>query len=260
MHIPRKRFGQHFLSDQTIIHRIVAAIAPRPQDHLVEIGPGQGALTLPVLKLAKKMDAVELDRDLIQPLQDRCYHAGILTVHESDVLEFDFASLYRNEQKLRVIGNLPYNISTPLIFHLLEYQHIISDMVFMLQKEVALRLAAKVNDTDYGRLSVMVQYYCQVEYLFDVPPTAFYPPPKVDSSIIQLVPYQQLPHQATDPVLFAAVVKQAFSQRRKTLRNSLKSMISDDVWAQLPISSMARAETLSVGEFVQIANLLASRK
>jgi 16S rRNA (adenine1518-N6/adenine1519-N6)-dimethyltransferase len=260
VHIPRKRFGQHFLSDQVIIHRIAAAIAPRPQDHLVEIGPGQGALTLPVLKLAKRMDAVELDRDLIEPLQDRCRHAGELIVHESDVLEFDFASLYRDGQKLRVIGNLPYNISTPLIFHLLEYGSIISDMIFMLQKEVALRLAAKVSTNDYGRLSVMVQYYCRVEYLFDVPPTAFYPPPKVDSSIIQLVPYQQLPHQATDPALFATVVKQAFSQRRKTLRNSLKSMMTDDIWAMLPISSTARAENLSVGEFVQIANLLASRK
>lgn len=260
MHIPRKRFGQHFLSDQAIIHRIVSALAPRPQDHLVEIGPGQGALTLPVLKLAKRMDAVELDRDLIEPLQDRCRHAGELVVHESDVLEFDFASLYRDGEKLRVIGNLPYNISTPLIFHLLEYQAIIADMLFMLQKEVALRLAAKVSTNDYGRLSVMVQYYCQVDYLFDVPPSSFYPPPKVDSSIIRLLPYQTLPYRADDTALFAAVVKQAFSQRRKTLRNSLKSMVTDEVWEMLPMPSTARAENLSVGEFVQIANLLASRK
>ena len=256
MHIPRKRFGQHFLSDQSIIHRIVAALQPAVTDHLVEIGPGQGALTLPVLKAIRKLDAVELDRDLIQPLQDRCKHAGELTVYETDVLEFDFARLYQDARKLRVFGNLPYNISTPLIFHLLSYHKIIADMLFMLQKEVALRLAAQVSTKDYGRLSVMIQYYCRVEYLFDVPPESFFPPPKVYSSIIRLVPYEVLPHRAADEKLFAEVVKQAFSQRRKTLRNSLKNLMTDAVWETLSIRSDIRAENLSVADFVQIANAI----
>ncbi len=258
-HAPRKRFGQHFLADQTIVQRIVAAIAPRPEDHLVEIGPGQGALTLPVLRQSHHLDAVELDRDLIQPLKDRCQHAGKLIVHESDVLEFDVASLYQHQRKLRVFGNLPYNISTPLIFHLLDYHALIADMVFMLQKEVALRLAASVGTADYGRLSVMVQYYCQTDLLFDVPPEAFYPPPKVYSSIIKLVPYQQFPYTANDPLVFAAVVKQAFGQRRKTLRNSLKSMVTDDIWETLSMRSDVRAENLSVREFVEIANALTGK-
>lgn len=256
VHIPRKRFGQHFLADQGIVQRIVAALAPQPMDHLVEIGPGQGALTLPVLKQSRRLEAVELDRDLIEPLQDRCRQAGELTVHESDVLAFDFALLHQDARPLRVFGNLPYNISTPLIFHLLAYHTLIADMLFMLQKEVALRIAAKVSTPDYGRLSVMVQYYCHVDYLFDVPPGAFFPPPKVHSSIIRLMPYQQLPYLANDPIVFELVVKTAFGQRRKTLRNSLKTMVTDDVWATVNIRSDLRAENLSVSEFVQIANAL----
>ena len=184
MHIPRKRFGQHFLSDQGIIQRIVAALAPRPGEHLVEIGPGQGAITLPILKLVKQFDVVELDRDLIPQLQERCAHAGKLQIHSADALEFDFSSLKNDARLLRVFGNLPYNISTPLIFHLLDFAPVIADMLFMLQREVAERLAAETASEHYGRLSVMVQYHCQVDLLFDVPPEAFYPPPQVTSSII----------------------------------------------------------------------------
>lgn len=254
MHIPRKRFGQHFLHDQEMIQRIVAAIAPCDTDHLVEIGPGQGALTLPVLAQVNQLDAVELDRDLIPQLQQRAASVGKLQIHEQDVLDFDFASLKTDNRLLRIFGNLPYNISTPLIFHLLDYANIISDMIFMLQKEMADRLAAKVDTSEYGRLSVMVQYHCKVDLLFDVPPTCFTPPPRVDSSILRLAPYQQYPVRAQDEECFARVVKQAFSQRRKTLRNSLKPLFNDDMWARVSINPQARAETLTVKDFVELSD------
>lgn len=257
-HTPRKRFGQHFLCDQSIIQRIVAAIAPRKDQHLVEIGPGQGAITLPILKLVQRLDVVELDRDLIPELQARTERAGELIVHEADALAFDFASLKQDGRLLRVIGNLPYNISTPLIFHLLTYAPIISDMVFMLQKEVADRLAAVPDSEHYGRLSVMTQYHCEVEVLFDVPPTAFFPPPKVQSSIIRLIPHQAYPHVANNYAILEQVVKLAFGQRRKTLRNSLRDLVDDEKWAQLPIQSSLRAEKLTVAEFVLIANSLSN--
>lgn len=256
MHIPRKRFGQHFLSDQAIIQRIIASLHPKPQDHIIEIGPGQGALTLPLLKQTKILEVVELDRDLIPELERRTDHIGKLIIHSADALTFDFASLKTDERKLRICGNLPYNISTPLIFHLLEFAPIVTDMLFMLQKEVALRLAAKPGTDDYGRLSVMAQYYCQADLLFDVPPEAFFPPPKVQSSIIRLLPFAELPFIAGNPALFADVVKHAFGQRRKTLRNSLKSMVDDDVWAKVQIEPSMRAENLSVQQFVAIANAL----
>jgi 16S rRNA (adenine1518-N6/adenine1519-N6)-dimethyltransferase len=257
-HTPRKRFGQHFLCDQAVIQRIVAVIAPRKEQHLVEIGPGQGAITLPILKLAQRLDVVELDRDLIPELQSRTERAGELIVHEADALLFDFASLQHDARLLRVIGNLPYNISTPLIFHLLSYTSIVSDMVFMLQKEVADRLAAAPDSEHYGRLSVMTQYHCAVEVLFDVPPSAFFPPPKVESSIIRLIPHRTYPYVASDYAMLEQVVKLAFGQRRKTLRNSLRDLLNDAQWAKLPIQSNLRAEKLSVAEFVLIANLLSN--
>lgn len=253
-HIPRKRFGQHFLCDQTVIHRIVAALAPRPNDHLLEIGPGQGALTLPVLKLHRFLEVVELDRDLIPELEERVSRAGELRVYESDVLEFDFAAVKKDARLLRVFGNLPYNISTPLVFHLLTFESIIADMLFMLQKEVAERLAALPSTEHYGRLSVMVQYHCEVELLFDVSPQAFHPPPQVQSSIVRLVPLREKKIVANNYELFASIVKQAFSQRRKTLRNSLKNMISADIWPAVNISSDLRPENLSVHDFVALSN------
>lgn len=256
MHIPRKRFGQNFLSDQGVVQQIVAALAPRSNEHLVEIGPGQGALTLPVMKLTRHLEAIELDRDLIPQLQDRVGHLGELTIHSADALEFDFASIKKDDRQLRVFGNLPYNISTPLIFHLLSYAAIISDMLFMLQKEVVERLAAQPNDEHYGRLSVMVQYHCQADMLFDVPPTAFFPQPQVTSSIIKLTPYKVLPFVAKDYDVFAALVKQAFSMRRKTLRNSLKHMVSDDVWRQVAFEPSMRPESLGVEQFVTLANVM----
>jgi 16S rRNA (adenine1518-N6/adenine1519-N6)-dimethyltransferase len=256
MTIPRKRFGQHFLCDQTIVQRIVMALSPKTHEHLIEIGPGQGALTLPVLKIIKYLEAIELDRDLIPQLQDRTHHAGILNIYSADALEFDFSSVKKDDRLLRVFGNLPYNISTPLIFHLIRFSTIILDMLFMVQKEVAERLAAAVDTEHYGRLSVMVQYHWQVELLFNVSADAFYPPPQVESSIVRLIPYRELPYPANDYQLFEEIVKQAFGQRRKTLRNSLKKIVSDEVWERLPIRSDLRAENLTVSDFVTISNNL----
>lgn len=256
MPIPRKRFGQHFLRDKAIIQRIVAAIAPQSNEHLIEIGPGQGALTIPLLKQVKQLEVVELDRDLIPELKMHAQAFGDLMIYSADALSFDFASVKKDNRLLRVVGNLPYNISTPLIFHLLEYAHIIADMVFMLQKEVAERLAAPANADDYGRLSVMVQYHCRVDVLFDVPPSAFYPPPQVQSSIVRLTPYSTPPYIAHDYQLFADIVKQAFGQRRKTLRNSLKQIVDDAVWTHVALHSDLRPENLQVKDFVAISNAL----
>lgn len=259
-HVPRKRFGQHFLHDKHVIQRLVTVIAPDPKQHLVEIGPGLGALTLPILKVAGTLDVVELDRDVIPQLQTRCENQGKLIIHQADALKFDFAELIKDSRPLRLIGNLPYNISTPLIFHLLEYAPNITDMHFMLQKEVVDRMVAKVGDEAYGRLSIMVQYHCETISLFDVPPTAFHPPPKVNSSIVRLIPYKTLPHPAKDYEHFAYLVKQAFNQRRKTLRNSLKLCVSDDEWMRIDINSTLRPEQLSLADYVRLSNALSVRK
>ena len=256
MHIPRKRFGQHFLHDNAIIQRIIATLAPKANEHLVEIGPGLGALTLPLLKKTKGLDVIELDRDLIPQLKEKSHDIGELTIYSADALTFDFASIKKDERYLRIFGNLPYNISTPLIFHLLHFAPIVSDMLFMLQKEVAERMAANANDEHYGRLSVMVQYHCEVDIAFDVPPSAFYPPPKVDSSIVRLTPYRNYPHCAHDYPLFESIVRHAFGQRRKTLRNSLKTIIEDDAWAAISIPSTLRPENLTVNDFIEISNQL----
>lgn len=253
-HIPRKRFGQHFLHDQHVIARIIAALHPQQENNLVEIGPGQGALTFPVLGKIGRLEVVELDRDLVLALQQ--HHASGLVVHSADALTFDFSTLKKAANKLHIFGNLPYNIATPFIFHLLDFAADIADMLFMVQKEVAQRLAAAPHSEHYGRLSVMVQYRCTVELLFDVSRGAFYPPPKVESSIVRLTPHATLPYPAKDEILFAAIVKQAFSQRRKTLRNSLREYISDADWTRMPVPANARAETLSVKDFVEMSNLL----
>jgi 16S rRNA (adenine1518-N6/adenine1519-N6)-dimethyltransferase len=255
MHIPRKRFGQHFLVDKNIITRLVDAIAPLASDNLVEIGPGQGALTIPVLKKINTLRVVELDRDLIPILTERCKAHGELIVYQADALAFDFQQLV-NESPLRIIGNLPYNISTPLIFHLLTYAKHVKDMHFMLQKEVVDRLAAKLGNSDYGRLSIMVQYHCEVTALFDVPPEAFDPPPKVNSSIVRILPFKEIPFVATNYDHFARLVKQAFNQRRKTLRNCLKVMVTDHDWQRSGIDPSLRPEQLHVRHYVALSNLL----
>lgn len=259
IHVPRKRFGQHFLCDQMIIQQIITSLAPQTKDHLIEIGPGQGALTVPVLKLVKYLEVIELDRDLIQPLRDRTHRYGELCVYDADALGFDFASLKKDKRLLRIFGNLPYNISTPLIFHLLTYTDILVDMLFMFQKEVALRLAAKVGQEDYGRLSVMVQYHCQVDLLFEVPARAFFPPPQIKSSLVKMTLYKQKPYSASNYSLFQSIVKHAFGQRRKTLRNSLKDIVDDSVWAKIQVHSDLRAENLAVKDFVEISNALTGK-
>ncbi len=257
-HQPRKRFGQHFLHDPGVIGRIVAAIHPLPDETLVEIGPGQGAITLPLLEAAGKLTVVELDRDLIQPLQNRCRSAGELTVYNRDALRFDFCELAA-AGPLRVLGNLPYNISTPLLFHLLDQQRCIADMHFMLQKEVVERMAAGPGSGQYGRLSVMLQYRCQVDMLFSIGPGAFSPPPKVDSAFVRLQPYPAPPVTVEDEQVFATLVRQAFAQRRKTLRNTLRELLDAGEISAAGVDPSARAETLTLNEFAALANRAARR-
>jgi 16S rRNA (adenine1518-N6/adenine1519-N6)-dimethyltransferase len=253
-HRARKRFGQHFLTDENVVAQIVAAINPQPDDHLVEIGPGLGVLTETLLPYVPEMDAVELDRDIIPKLAARCGPLGRLNIHTCDALKFDFASLMKDGHELRIVGNLPYNISTPLMFHLLESRAIIRDMHFMLQKEVVDRLAAIPGTKDYGRLSVMMQYHCRVESLFDVPPDAFSPPPKVNSAVVQLTPFSEPPITVADINMLSKLVTQAFSQRRKTLRNTLKPLMNVEQIEAQGIDPIRRAETLSLTEFAALTN------
>ncbi len=259
-HRARKRFGQNFLRDEGVIHGIVAAIRPREGEHLVEIGPGMGAMTEPLLEACKAMDAVELDRDLIPGLRTQFALQGGLTLHNADALKFDFCALADDERPLRVVGNLPYNISTPLIFHLLAQSHCIQDMHFMLQQEVVNRLAAEPGGGDYGRLGIMVQYHCRVEKLFTVPPEAFTPPPKVHSAIVRLTPYDTPPLPVKDEKSLSQVVTTAFQQRRKTLRNNLKKLLDGDTIESLGIDPGRRPETLSLEEYVRLADALFERQ
>lgn len=252
-HIARKRFGQNFLQDHGIISHIIGSIEAQPNEHWVEIGPGQGALTEPLLKLGVKLDVVELDRDLVALLKHKFQHQDHLQIHSADALRFDFSALATGE-KLRVIGNLPYNISTPLMFHLLEHSSCIEDMFFMLQKEVVNRICAEPNSKQYGRLSVMMQYYCATEWLFDVPPESFDPVPKVMSSIVRLVPHTEPPVQVDDLAKLNTVVTNAFSQRRKTLRNALKKLIAEQTMIELGIDPNLRAENISLRDFAKLSN------
>ena len=252
---PKKRFGQHFLHDRGIVQRIVDALDPQPGDTVVEIGPGPGALTRPLLERIAHLHAVELDRDLAARLRSD-YPPEQLAVHEADALKFDFCALAPTGGKLRVIGNLPYNISTPLLFHLLDQERCIGDMLFMLQKEVVVRMAAAPGGKDYGRLSVMLQWRLRVEKLFDVRPGAFTPPPKVDSAVVRLTPHASPPVAVRDAAVFARVVQAAFAQRRKTLRNNLKGLLTAEAIGALGIAPERRAETLTLAEFAALANAL----
>lgn len=252
-HTPRKRLGQHFLHDQEIIQRIIAAIAPQPGQHLVEIGPGKGALTFPLLQQCCQLEVIELDTTLVQWLKQQTVSSEHFHIHHADVLKFDFNSLITT-QPLRICGNLPYNISTVLLFHLLDYANAIQDMTFMLQKEVVERMVAVPSTAEYGRLSVMLQYHCQIEFLFTVAPQSFYPPPQVDSAVVRLVPYKSPPVTVINQHHFSQLVTQAFSQRRKTLRNSLKGLLDSPEIQALGINPQRRAETLQLLEFAQLAN------
>ncbi len=256
-HQARKRFGQNFLQDPGIIQRIARAINANTEDHVVEIGPGQGALTASILTSGCQLDAIELDRDLIPILENQFSQINHFHLHQGDALNFDFSTLGND---LRVVGNLPYNISTPLIFHLLSQQTLIKDMHFMLQLEVVNRLAATPGNKNYGRLSVMAQYYCQVYSLFEVPPEAFNPRPKVQSAIVRLTPHvslqKSLPHPAQDVKTLERVLRTAFNQRRKTLRNSLKELLSESEIKSLGINPSARPETLTLQQFVSLSDAI----
>ncbi|GAA3910215.1 16S rRNA (adenine(1518)-N(6)/adenine(1519)-N(6))-dimethyltransferase RsmA [Litoribacillus peritrichatus] len=253
-HRARKRFGQNFLHDHHVIDNILAAVAAKPGDNVVEIGPGQGAITEGVLKATEgKLNVVELDRDLIPILESKFNHYPDFKIHQGDALQYDFGELVKGTP-LKVVGNLPYNISTPLIFHLLSYHEHIKDMHFMLQKEVVNRLGAGPRDSNYGRLSIMVQYYCQVQPLFVVKPGSFHPVPKVDSAVVRMVPYQTLPFPAKNIKTLEKVVRQAFSMRRKTLRNTLKGTVTSEQLEALGIDPSARPETLTVEQYVKISD------
>ncbi|WP_018609853.1 16S rRNA (adenine(1518)-N(6)/adenine(1519)-N(6))-dimethyltransferase RsmA [Uliginosibacterium gangwonense] len=255
-HIARKRFGQNFLSDPNIIRKIISSIAPKPGQAVVEIGPGLGALTQPLLVACGHLHVVEIDRDLIARLK-QTYTPEQLTIHEGDALKFDFASL---PALLRVVGNLPYNISTPLLFHFAGYAERVEDMTFMLQKEVVQRMVAEPDTEEYGRLSVMLQYRFYMDSLFDVPPGAFRPAPKVTSAIVWMKPRPASECACKDEALMARIVTAAFGQRRKTLRNTLREWLDEEDFAALGINPQARGETLAVADYVRIADHIAAKR
>lgn len=258
-HKARKRFGQNFLIDQHYIDSILQAIQPKPTDCLIEIGPGKGAITKRLIAQVEHLEVVELDRDLIPLLEQLSTAKHKLTIHQADALRFDFESLYR-DKPLRLVGNLPYNISTPLLFRLLEQTTHIQDMHFLLQKEVVDRIAAAPGSGTYGRLSVMMQYFCKPQPLFEIPPGAFQPVPKVDSTFLRLIPHGTPPFAVLDWICFSQLVLQAFSQRRKRLANAAKGMVTDEQLEKLGLSRNVRAEELSLEQFVTLANSIASAK
>lgn len=252
-HRPRKRFGQHFLHDPLVIARIVDAIDPRPGQRLVEIGPGHGAITGALLDRAGSLDVVEIDRDLAAGLQAEVGHRGSLAVHNADALRFDFSLLAEAGQRLRLVGNLPYNISTPLLFHLLEHQTCVQDMHFMLQREVVRRMAADVGTKEYGRLTVMLAAWCRIERLFDIGPGAFRPPPRVHSSFVRVTPWSTPPFPNGRPGAFALLVNRAFSKRRKTLKNALQGLLSEAAIRSAGLDPGIRPERLTPAQFADLA-------
>jgi 16S rRNA (adenine1518-N6/adenine1519-N6)-dimethyltransferase len=247
---PKKRFGQHFLTDRHYLRRIVESIDARPQDAMVEIGPGTGLLTAELLATLGHLHVVEIDRGLAQGLRER-FDAARVTVHEADALEFDFSSL---PQPLRVVGNLPYNVSTPILFRVAAIADRVRDCTFLLQKEVVERMVAAPGTADYGRLSVMLQYRFAMDNLLRVPPGAFTPPPKVDSAVVRMVPLGADRPRARDEALFGRVVSAAFSQRRKTLRNAARALVDEEAFTSAGIDAGRRGETLSVREFIALAD------
>ena len=260
----KKHLGQHFLHEKGIIGKIVQAVDPKPGDRLVEIGPGQGAITFPLLDRHGELTVIEFDRDLIAPLTDAARAHGTLTIVHRDVLQVDFtalaAGMHPDGGQIRLVGNLPYNLSSPILFHALDHAAAIRDMHFMLQKEVVDRMAAGPGSKVYGRLSVMLQAYCHVTPLFTVPPAAFRPPPKVDSAVVRMVPRDPASIGVVDPAVFAHVVRDAFGQRRKTLRNALSQLCDSPQIEAAGIRPDARAEQIEVADFVTLANQLAARR
>lgn len=257
-HRARKRFGQNFLHDPLVIERMLAAIAPRPADKLLEIGPGKGALTIPLLERHGELAAIELDRDLGPPLTEQCRMLGKFRLIMDDVLQTDISQFATGPGTLRVIGNLPYNISTPLLFHLANHAGCISDVHVLLQKEVAVRITAQPGNRDYGRLTVMMQYHFTPEILFDVGPGAFKPAPRVTSSFIRLIPRQLTRADAIDADKLSLIVSTAFAQRRKTLRNSLKNLLAIEKIIAAGLDPQCRPETLTLEQFSALADMLES--
>jgi len=253
MSVIRKRFGQHFLVDENVIAQIIRAIGENEKRTTIEIGPGKGALTIPLLEKLGKLEVVEIDRDLSAELKKKCEKIGQMNVHQQDALNTDFSAF--SSSKITVVGNLPYNISTPLIFHLLKFANI-KQMLFMLQKEVVDRICAKANSSDYGRLSVMVQAQCSTEKLFEISPAAFEPAPKVDSAVIKLVTTAELSNKINSYDDFSELVRVAFSYRRKMISNSLKQLINSEQLYKLNISPKARPGELSVDDYIYLANTL----
>lgn len=256
-HFAKKRFGQNFLIDQNIIHAIVAAIAPKNIDNLIEIGPGLAALTEPVCEKVDKLTVVEVDKDLVQRLANHPFLSSKLNIIESDVLNVDFSKLASIENKAKIFGNLPYNISTPLIIHLLQHTDIITDMTFMLQKEVVERLAAGIGSKHYGRLGLITQYYCRVLPVIEVPPESFKPAPQVDSAVVKLIPRSEIKNPLKSVARFETVTALAFGQRRKTLRNSLSRLIFDEDWKALEtfgILPNMRAEEITLDQYINLTN------
>jgi 16S rRNA (adenine1518-N6/adenine1519-N6)-dimethyltransferase len=251
-HVAKKKFGQNFLKDSSIIHAIIQSIQPLQNDLLVEIGPGLGALTKPLLEKTKHLFAIELDRDIVNWMQNQ-YSKNNITIFNEDVLNFNF---HQFDKKIRIVGNLPYNISTPILFKCIEDIKIISDLHFMLQKEVVGRMIAAPASSEYGRLSVMLQYYFAMEHLVHVPKESFDPEPKVESSFVRLIPYDNYPFVANNIDQFGKIVKEAFSQRRKTIRNTLKNFMDANDFENIDINPQLRAENLSVSDFVKISNYL----
>ncbi|MBL4867675.1 MAG: 16S rRNA (adenine(1518)-N(6)/adenine(1519)-N(6))-dimethyltransferase RsmA [Pseudomonadales bacterium] len=260
-HKPRKRFGQNFLHDPRVIQSILSTINAQKNDHIVEIGPGLGALTGGLLTDCGKLDVIELDQDLVPHLENRFGHSPLFQIHSADALKFDFSAMetpeeMSNDRLIRIVGNLPYNISTPLIFHLLSQSHVIQDMHFMLQKEVVDRLCAGAGESAYGRLGIMVQYHCETERVISVGPGAFNPPPKVDSAVIRLTPHKQKPVSTQNVELLSKVVTAAFNQRRKTIRNGLKNLADSTLLEAAGIDPSERAENIALKQFANLADLL----
>lgn len=257
-HIPRKRFGQNFLQDQSVINDIINSVSPKKGDVLVEIGPGLAALTMPLMDRTDTLHVVEIDRDIVAHLSEK-FSPEKLVIHNVDALNFDFGALAAEiapGSKIRLIGNLPYNISTPLLFHLASFGESIFDMHFMLQKEVVDRMVAEPSTSDYGRLSIMLQYRFNMERVFDVPPEAFFPPPKVDSSIVRMVPWAELPSMASSYEHLQKLVAQSFGQRRKTLRNNVKGIATDAELEALAIPPSCRPENVTLAQYVALSNYL----
>jgi len=254
---PKKSLGQHFLHERGVVDRIIHAVDPKPGDRLVEIGPGQGAMTFPLLDRHGALTAIEFDRDLLQPLAAAARAHGELTLVHADVLDVDFTALAAGTP-IRLVGNLPYNLSSPILFHALDHAAAVRDMHFMLQKEVVERAAAGPGSKIYGRLSVMLQAFCEVTSLFTVGPGAFRPPPKVDSAVMRLVPRDPAGIGIDDRRRFAEIVRAAFGQRRKTLRNALRLVCDEDAMRDAGVDPQARAEQLEVADFVRLANRIAA--